>query len=219
MSWFNRFVSVFFWKILISSPLWAGSTADITCDHAAKQAASEFKIPLEVFGIVRHIGQASKTTEQIQIWPWTVSIKGQRIWFDTEIQAQAYIFKHFRQGERAFDIGCFQLSFEQHSSHFNAIEDMFDPFENAQVFAKSLIALRNKHGNWIYALAVFHSSKSRHKQKYVSRYANMRPSRPEITTVSPVTDFERFPPVFGVTEANPRIGNHFDQMVAYWQGE
>ena len=140
------------WVSVISPPAQAREDPAAMCDQAALQVARESDVPLDVLKAITRTETGRGTTEGMQPWPWTVNMEGRGVWFDTAQQAQGYVFRHFRDGARSFDVGCFQINYRWHGHAFGSIEEMFDPLANARYAARFLTDLHEEHGNWTAAV-------------------------------------------------------------------
>lgn len=177
------------------------------CVQAMRQAATETGVPLDALQEISRVSASEGAPKQMQVWPWTVNLEGHGVWFDTENEALAYVFDHFRQGARQFDVGCFQLNYDWHARAFHTIEDMFDPLLNARQAAAHLSKLRNTHGTWPKAVRAYLDRTHGYDRVDISRYATIRTHLPLITAVAPATDVERFPLFFGQTNLPLENGN------------
>lgn len=93
-------------------------------------------------------------------------MEGKGVWFDTEDQARAYVFRHFKRGARSFDVGCFQINYKWHGTAFKSIDEMFDPLANARYAARFLAKLYQETGNWSDAAGSYHSRTPKYANKY-----------------------------------------------------
>lgn len=162
---------------------WAALTADTAvaaadpaamCDQAARQASQETNVPLEVLRAITRTETGRGTEASLEPWPWTVNMEGKGVWFDTAPQAQRYVFRHFRDGARSFDVGCFQINYKWHGQAFRSIEEMFDPVLNARYAARFLGELHDEFGDWTAAVGAYHSRTHKHATVYVERYKAVR---------------------------------------------
>lgn len=168
------------WLIFLPAQAEARSQAATQCDAAAIRAAQETGVPLDVLRTITRIETGRTRAKQFQPWPWTVNMQGHGIWFDTEAQAQVYVFRHFKQGARSFDIGCFQINYKWHGHAFTSIEDMFDPLVNARYAASFLRKLYREHGDWNKAVGAYHSRTHKHAKRYLKRYKHLRRNLPTV---------------------------------------
>lgn len=144
------------------------------CDAAARHVAQESAVPLEVLRAITRIETGRGATTGLDPWPWTVNMQGTGVWFDTQSQAQTFVFRHFKNGARSFDIGCFQINYRWHGHAFGSIEEMFDPIQNARYAAQYLAKLHREHGDWTKAAGAYHSRTARFAKRYLKRYAAIR---------------------------------------------
>ncbi len=140
----------------VAAPTWlaASDPAEI-CDTAAMKAAHETGVPLEALRSLSNTSSANDGVNPLRPWPWTVNLEGHGVWFDTANQAQAYVFRHFRNGARHFDVGCFQINYERHGAAFSTVEDMFNPSKNANFAAGYLKRLHAELGSWERAVGAY----------------------------------------------------------------
>lgn len=140
------------------------------CDAAAARAASESSVPLTVLRSITRTETGRTQNGQLEPWPWTVNMEGKGKWFDTEDQARAYVFSHFKRGARSFDVGCFQINYKWHGSAFQSIDEMFDPLANARYAADFLQRLHDELGSWSKAAGAFHSRTPEFAKRYRARF-------------------------------------------------
>lgn len=169
----NPFVATLF-LILWLNQSWASVSAVQACDQAAIIAAQKTGVPVSVLQAVTRIETGRSRNGETKPWPWTVNMEGKGVWFSTEDQARAFVYKNYKRGARSFDIGCFQINYKWHGQEFASIEDMFDPTINALYAAKFLLALFNEKGSWDKAAGAFHSRTEKHASKYEKRFISAR---------------------------------------------
>lgn len=146
---------------------------DSVCDAAARDAAEETGVPLDVLMAITRTETGRTINGTTQPWPWTVNMEGRGDWFDTKAEALSYVFDHFKSGARSFDIGCFQINYRWHGSYFASIEEMFNPLSNARYAASFLRTLFDESGNWTVAAGAFHSRTAVHADRYMVRFGSM----------------------------------------------
>lgn len=151
------------------------------CDQAAQRVAQETRVPLNVLRAITRTETGRRQGNDLKPWPWTVNMEGRGVWFDTEQQAQVFVFRHFKQGARSFDIGCFQINYRWHGHAFNSIEEMFDPMQNARYAARFLQQLHTELGDWTRAAGAYHSRTHKHAERYIRRYAQIEADLPDAT--------------------------------------
>jgi hypothetical protein len=153
----------------------------LACDHAAQKIAKESNIPLDVLRAITRTETGRGQGGTLKPWPWTVNMEGRGVWFDTEQQAQVFVFRHFKEGARSFDIGCFQINYRWHGHAFASIEDMFDPMHNARYAARFLRELHGEFGDWTRAAGAFHSRTHKHAERYIRRYEQIHATLPAVS--------------------------------------
>ncbi|WP_415405004.1 transglycosylase SLT domain-containing protein [Tateyamaria sp. SN3-11] len=156
----------------------ASATPDQVCDSAALAASEETKVPLDVLRTITRTETGLLRLGRLQPWPWTVNIEGEGHWFQTEAEAQAFVFEHFKRGIRSFDIGCFQINYRWHSQAFRSIEEMFDPAANAVYAARFLSKLHAEFGAWTSAAGAYHSRTPKYARTYKTRFAEVHAGLP-----------------------------------------
>ena len=157
---------------LLTAPAQAAAIWRI-CDQAAYKAATQTNVPYNVLRAISRTETGRTLGNSLKPWPWTVNMEGDGHWFDTLDEARSYVFKHFKQGARSFDVGCFQINYKWHQDGFQSIDDMFDPDSNALYAAEFLQSLYGEFGNWTDAVGAYHSRTERHATRYTERYAEI----------------------------------------------
>jgi Transglycosylase SLT domain len=144
-------------------------TNDI-CDRAAVLASNESRVPLSVLRAITRAETGRSKNGALHPWPWTVNMQGKGVWFETEDEARAYVFRHYKSGARSFDLGCFQINYKWHGASFASIDDMFDPVQNARYAAQFLSELHTEFGDWSKAAGAYHSRTAIFANKYIARF-------------------------------------------------
>lgn len=160
----------------LSGPRDLAARADpaVICDAAAHQVASETGVPLSVLRAITRTETGRGSGGTLKPWPWTVNMEGKGVWFDTEDEARVYVFRHFKQGARSFDVGCFQINYRWHGQAFNSIEEMFDPLINTRYAANFLRKLHSELGDWTRAAGAYHSRTQKYANRYIARFSEIR---------------------------------------------
>lgn len=169
---------------LITGAALAENSPALVCDQASSQVAAETEVPLDVLRAITRVETGRTTQQQLQPWPWTVNMQGSGIWFDTEGEAQVFVFRHFKAGARSFDVGCFQINYRWHGHAFQSLEQMFDPIENARYAGRYLSELHEKYGSWEKAVGAYHSRTHKFAQRYLSRFSKIRASLTPVVTAT-----------------------------------
>ena len=157
------------------------------CDLAARRASRDQGVPLDVLRTITRTETGRGGKQGLQPWPWTVNMEGAGKWFQTEDEARAYVFSHFKRGARSFDVGCFQINFKWHGQAFDSIDQMFDPVANAQYAAQFLKKLYAEMGDWSKAAGAYHSRTPTYANRYIARFDRIR------TDLSPATAVAALP--------------------------
>lgn len=156
----------------------SGSNPDLSlpamCERAATQASAETGVPISVLKAISLTETGRKRGGRFVPWPWTVNMEGKGAWFDTEDEARAFVYKHYKAGARSFDIGCFQINYRWHGKAFASIEEMFDPLANARYAAGFLKGLYAEIGDWGGAAGAYHSRTKEFADRYQARFEKIR---------------------------------------------
>ncbi|MEP2532371.1 lytic transglycosylase domain-containing protein [Shimia sp.] len=160
-------------------PLTANASDDHVCDRSARSAAIEVGIPVNVLLAIARTETGRQRNGQLWPWPWTVNMEGKGVWFESKEKAREYAQKHYDNGARSFDVGCFQLNHRWHGKHFGNLNEMFDPLENARYAAEFLSRLYAEFGSWTEAASAYHSRTPEFAQKYANRFNRILASLPK----------------------------------------
>lgn len=155
------------------------------CTLAAEIAASESGVPEPVLAALMLIESGRRRAGVLQPWPWTVNMEGDGHWFDDSDSAKRFVYDHFRQGARSFDVGCFQINYRWHHTAFASIEEMFEPLANARYAAQFLAGLFEELGSWEKAAGAYHSRTPQHAQQYQARFVRQHDAITAITAQRP----------------------------------
>ena len=145
------------------------STQGGACDSAAQAAAGTYRVPLQVMLAITRVETGRASQGVLQPWPWAVNHAGQSYWFDSQFEAVAFVEDAVMAGQSNIDIGCFQLNMHWHGAEFASIAAMFDPGQNADYAARFLVHNYEDTGNWVDAVALYHSATPVHAAAYVER--------------------------------------------------
>ncbi|MEL7211304.1 MAG: transglycosylase SLT domain-containing protein [Pseudomonadota bacterium] len=183
------------------------------CLQAAHVASAQTGVPISVLWAISLTETGRKSNGTFQPWPWTVNMEGKGVWFDTDEEARAYVFKHYKRGARSFDVGCFQINYKWHGENFASIEEMFDPLPNALYAAKFLTDLHNEMGDWSKAAGAYHSRTEKYARKYRKRFNAFRAAYADKMPETPVPPAERQPVQLAAREDPPVRENHFPLLM------
>lgn len=161
------------------------------CYEAAAYAAEKSGVPISVLQAISLTETGRNRNGVLQPWPWAVNMEGKGVWFDTEDEARAFVFKNYKEGARSFDVGCFQINYKWHGHEFSSIEEMFQPNPNALYAAKFLLKLYREKGDWSAAAGAYHSRTQKYADKYEIQFNTYRAALlGENEIVNPVTRTE-----------------------------
>ncbi|MGB3312977.1 MAG: transglycosylase SLT domain-containing protein [Albidovulum sp.] len=158
--------------LLIAVPVKASTEADLSviCDQVAAEASRRSGVPVSVLRAISLTETGRKRDGAFRPWPWTVNMEGKGVWFETEDEARAYVYKEYKRGARSFDVGCFQINYKWHGKAFRSIEEMFDPLANALYAARFLTELHAEMGSWGKAAGAYHSRTPEYANRYQARF-------------------------------------------------
>lgn len=136
------------------------------CRNAAIAAADRHGIPREVMVAITLVETRTKRGGVSGPWPWTVNVAGKGAWFDSRAAALIHAQQALAGGQTSFDVGCFQLNYKWHGSHFGSIDEMFEPAPSGDYAARFLKSLHAETGDWIRAAGLYHSRTAKHAKRY-----------------------------------------------------
>jgi soluble lytic murein transglycosylase-like protein len=157
MSWAGVFGAL---AMLVAAPAPAQVDDASSCAAAAAAAESQGGVPrglLLSIGMVES-GRADPLSGRVAPWPWTVNADGAGHYFSTESGAAAFVRLAESSGARDVDVGCFQVSLQQHPDAFASLDEAFDPQQNATYAVTFLNQLKGFAGSWESAVADYHSA-------------------------------------------------------------
>jgi hypothetical protein len=129
------------------------------CDAAGRAAEQAGALPANMLvsiGLVES-GRIDPATGEVTPWPWTVNVDGAGHYFQNEQDAAAFVRLAESSGAEDIDVGCFQISLENHPAAFSSLDLAFDPVANANFAARFLNQLKMQNGSWNLAIADYHS--------------------------------------------------------------
>lgn len=139
------------------------------CDKAALNAADAHGVPPQVMLAITRVETGRSRKGTLQPWPWAVNQDGQSHWFETAGEAETFISGAVDAGLSNIDIGCFQLNLHWHGESFKSLKDMLDPWQNADYAARFLVENHRRKGNWVDAVAAYHSQTQANAKVYVEK--------------------------------------------------
>lgn len=140
------------------------------CEAAARAAAAETGVPLNVLSAIALAESGRTHGGTRRPWPWTVNFGGPGFWYDSSEEAQLAIAERQAVGTTNFDVGCFQINHRWHGDAFDTMAQMFDPAANARYAARFLLQLYQETGSWPDAAAAYHSRTPERAEAYRARF-------------------------------------------------
>jgi len=131
--------------------------ACLAAGTAAEQAGGLPANLLVSIGMVES-GRVDALTGHVAPWPWTVNADGAGQYFPDKAAAEAFVRLAESSGAGDVDVGCFQISLENHPDAFASLDAAFDPAANAAYAAQYLNQLKSQTGSWNMAIADYHSA-------------------------------------------------------------
>jgi hypothetical protein len=147
------------------------------CDDAARMAAKERGVPLNVMLAITRIETGQRRGGETFPWPWTLNEAGKGYWLTSRREAEAQLARALQAGGRNIDIGCFQINFHWHGHHFISAAQMLDPLANARYAAGFLAALYATSGDWQVAAGRYHSNTPELARRYLARLNSELPEQ------------------------------------------
>lgn len=147
---------------LAGGPAWADAVTGpgAACEAAGHQAEQDAGLPtnlLMAIGMVES-GHPDPISGTYTPWPWTVNADGQGQYFHSKLAAIRFVQFAMEAGAQDVDVGCFQISLEEHPDAFASLDEAFDPASNAAYAARYLTQLKGQSGSWKAAIADYHSA-------------------------------------------------------------
>lgn len=165
------------------------------CDQAALTAAEDTGVPPQIMLAIARVESGRAKGDELEPWPWTINKGGEGHWFDNLEDAVAFAGPEVEAGTTNMDIGCFQLNLRWHARAFPSLEAMFDPEANARYAADFLNELHLRKGNWVDAVAAYHSETPEYAKTYVEKVEAVLTSlvQPALEAPPPELRGNRFP--------------------------
>lgn len=177
------------------------------CVAAVRRISAETRVPADVLlGIT--LTETGRTQDgHLQPWPWTANFRGRGHWFETRADALAFARARLANGQRSFDLGCFQINWRWHGDQFQTPADLLDPVSAGRYAAQLLRRFFAELGSWERAAGAYHSRTPRFANRYRARFREMRTSAQDY-----LAQFRPGQPVRGATPARPRA-NAFPLLI------
>ena len=173
---------------LTSGPLHSTRDPAALCDDAARIAAQDSPVPLDVLLAITRVETGRGADGMLRPWPWTINQAGSGHWFDTMAEATAAAETALTSGTGNLDIGCFQVNHRWHAENFASLDAMFDPLTNARYAARFLSDLYAETGDWPAAIAAYHSRSEGAATRYLEKIETVMADLPETPLAEPPRD-------------------------------
>ncbi|MFC7610508.1 transglycosylase SLT domain-containing protein [Teichococcus aestuarii] len=146
---------------------WAG-TAD--CNTAIRAAERAEELPRGLLAAMGRVESGRRTGRgNVEPWPWTVNARGEGHAFETRGEALRKVRRLQMEGVRLIDVGCLQINLHHHPQAFASLEEAFSPQANARYAARFLRRLKERQGDWMRAVAHYHSGQAERGGAYRQR--------------------------------------------------
>lgn len=154
----------------LHSAVHGATSAPEECYRAARLAAHETQVPLEVLLAIARTETGRSIGGKVQPWPWAINFKGEGGWLSSEAELLEKALSLIASGERLFDLGCFQLNYHWHSDGFESLDAMISPRSNALYAARFLKSLHAEFGDWVTAAGAYHSRTESLAASYTAKF-------------------------------------------------
>ncbi len=104
-------------------------------------------------------------------WPWTINYAGRSFYFQDRESLHDAMKLLLANGKQNFDVGPMQIHWRYHSHLFQSTWDATDPFLNMVAGARILVDRFNQYGNWLKAIATYHSKTEHLGRIYLANFA------------------------------------------------
>jgi len=142
------------------------------CEAEILRAARRYHVPP---GILYAVGLA-ETGVKGSLQPYALNIEGKAVFARSAAEAEAIFDKARREGATLIDLGCMQINYHYHGSHFRSVADMLEPRQNVDYAARFLATLKKRNDTWSMAVARYHAGPNNDpaQKRYLCRViANM----------------------------------------------
>jgi hypothetical protein len=158
--------------LLLSLPLLLpGALAAQDCGPAIAAAEQAEALPPGLLRAIGRVESGRRTAAGFEAWPWALNAGGAGFLPDDREAALARLRQLQAAGHRSIDIGCLQVNLRHHPAAFAQPEDGFSPALNAAYAARFLRRLQAETGDWMQAVARYHSADPLRGQAYRRRVA------------------------------------------------
>lgn len=138
------------------------------CDAAVSRASQVVGVPYPVLMAIART-ETGRGVEG-KPWPWSINLEGADHVFDSQLEALHFAQSARAAGRMSFDLGCFQVNYHWHGTHFTSLEQMLDPEANAIYAARFLARLYDETGDWSKAAGTYHSRTPHYAERYRRKF-------------------------------------------------
>lgn len=142
------------------------------CEAEILRASEKYRVPT---GVLYAVGLA-ETGVKGSLQPYALNIEGKAVFAGSAREAAVAFKAARRRGAKLIDLGCMQVNYHYHSSHFRDVTEMLDPGRNVDYAARFLSELKERHNTWAIAVARYHAGPNNNpaQKRYICRIiANM----------------------------------------------
>ncbi|NQV55566.1 MAG: transglycosylase SLT domain-containing protein [Rhodospirillales bacterium] len=131
-----------------------------SCHAATEQVERAESIPRHLLTAISlaETGRWSKERGEVFAWPWTVTAKGNGVFYPSKAEAITAVEDLKEAGVKNIDVGCMQINLQYHPRAFTDLETAFDPSANINYAAKFLKGIQEHTKSWPQAAANYHST-------------------------------------------------------------
>jgi len=159
--------------VSISSLLFTTLTAAANpCEAEILRASQKYGVPAAILYAVG----LTETGVRGSLQPYALNIEGKAVFAKSAAEAAREFARAQQRGAKLIDLGCMQINYHYHATHFRSLADMLDPRQNVDYAARFLAELRSRHDTWSMAVARYHADPNNDpaQKRYVCRViANM----------------------------------------------
>jgi glutaminase len=93
-----------------------------------------------------------------RLHPYALNVEGTTIITHSAAEAMNVFSTAKTRGKKLIDLGCMQVNYHYHGTHFASAAEMLEPRKNIVYAARLLKSLYDDSGNWASAVALYHAS-------------------------------------------------------------
>ncbi|WP_419898755.1 lytic transglycosylase domain-containing protein [Roseomonas sp. USHLN139] len=158
-------------RLLAVFLLMASAAAAEDCGPAIEAAERAEALPPGLLRAIGRVESGRRTAMGVEPWPWALNAGGAGFLLESREEALARLRQLQAAGHRSIDIGCLQVNLQHHPQAFPTPEDGFSPALNAAYAARFLRRLQAETGDWMQAVARYHSGDPQRGAAYRARVA------------------------------------------------